>query len=70
MALDQVHEQNNRPIKNQGGASGLLNVQNDSSLIRWETCVPELARIITEFEEAMSDADHSKAFKILEASRR
>ena len=50
IALDQVHEQNNKVIKGQGGAASVLNSQNDSALIRWETCGPEVARIVSEFE--------------------
>ena len=53
MALDQVHEQNNKVIKGVGGASQLMNRGDDSSLIRWETCGPEVARIVSEFEETM-----------------
>ena len=51
MALDQVHQQNNKIIKGQGGASNFLNMENESALIRWETCGPEVARIVSEFEE-------------------
>ena len=51
MALDQVHEQNNRVIKSScGGAINYVNQADDSALIRWETCGPDIARIITEFE--------------------
>ena len=46
IALDQVHQQNNKVIKWQGGAASVLNSQNDSALIRWETCGPEVARIV------------------------
>ena len=53
MALDQVHEQNNKIIKGAGGASQLLNRSDDSALIRWETCGPEVARIVAEFEETI-----------------
>ena len=53
MAVDQVHEQNNKVIKSAGGATDLVNKRDDSSLIRWETCGPDIARIIiTEFEES------------------
>ena len=53
MALDQVREQNNHTIKFCGGASDLVNNVDKSALIRWETCGPEVARIINEFEESM-----------------
>ena len=44
MHLDQIHEQNNKLIKRCGGASDLLNKVDDSALIRWETCSPDIAR--------------------------
>ena len=52
MALDQVHEQNNRVIKSTGGATDLVNKRDDSALMRWETCGPDIARIITKFEDS------------------
>ena len=61
MALDQVHEQNNKVIKGQGGATSFLNLQDDSALIRWETCGPEVARIVSEFEEQMKANDSSNS---------
>ena len=67
IALDQVHEQNNKVIKGQGGASSVLNLQNDSALIRWETCGPEVAQIVSQFEELLKDesemSSDSTAFK-------
>ena len=53
MALDQVHEQNNRTIRSCGGATDLVNKVEESALIRWETCGPDVARLLTEFEESM-----------------
>ena len=53
MALDQVHEQNNKMIKGVGGATSLLNTQDESVLIRWETSGLEVARIISEFEDSL-----------------
>ena len=55
IALDQVHEQNNKVIKGQGGSASVLNSQNDSALIRWEICGPEVARIVSEFEELIDN---------------
>ena len=52
MALDQLHEQNNKLIKGLGGASNILNQQDESALIRWGTCGSEITRIISEFEES------------------
>ena len=53
MGLDQIHEQNNKVIKGAGGASDLLNKHDDSALLRWEVCSPELARIVLEFEDCL-----------------
>ena len=50
MALDQVHEQNNKYIKSVSGATSLVNRQEDSALVRWELCGPELFRLLEEFE--------------------
>ena len=50
MALDQIHEQNNKEIKGVSGATHLLNRSDDSALSRWELCGPDLARLVTEFE--------------------
>ena len=54
MRLDQIHEQNNKIIKGAGGASDLLNKEDDSALLQWEVCSPELARVvILEFEDCL-----------------
>ena len=57
MGLDQIHEQNNKIIKGSGGASDLLNKDDDSALLRWEMCSPELAREIQEFEDCLDRND-------------
>ena len=64
MALDQVHEQNNKIIKGQGGATRSLNLEDESALIRWETCGPEIARITSEFEDEMKDDSESQASQL------
>ena len=46
MALDQLHQQNNKYIKSASGATSLINQLDDSRLVRWELCGPELCRII------------------------
>ena len=51
MARDQVHKQNNEYIKGAGGATHLVNRSDDSSLISWELCGSELAKIISDFEK-------------------
>ena len=48
IAIDQAHEQNNKVVKGDGGAVGLL--QNPKALLRWMVAGPELARVIEEFE--------------------
>ena len=52
MTLDHVHQQNNKIIKSTGGATGLVEKCDDSSLIHWETCGPGIVKIVTEFEES------------------
>ena len=54
IALDQVHEQNNRTIKTTGGTN-LMN-KFDSPLIRWETCGADIARLVLEFEDSIYHA--------------
>ena len=59
MALDQVHAQKNKIIKGQGGESKFVNLEDESVLIRWETCGPEVDRILFKFEEEIKDDDTS-----------
>ena len=59
MALHQVHEQNNKIIKAQEGVSGLSNLEDESVLIWWEICGPEVWRILCQFEKEMKDDDPS-----------
>ena len=64
MPFDQVHEQNNKIIKGTGGASNFPNQQDDSALLRWEMCGPEIARMVSEFEDsakANTTSDESNA---------
>ena len=51
ISIDQAHEQNNALIKGDGGAVGLT--ENPAAFQRWMTAGPELARVVTEFEENM-----------------
>ena len=46
MALDQIHEQNNKYRKSVSGATSLIDRQDDSALVRCELCGPELCQII------------------------
>ena len=57
IGLDQIHEQNNELIKGCGGASDLLNKVDDLALIRWETCSPDIARVMLEFEDRFDRID-------------
>ena len=52
MGLDQLHEQNNKYIKGVSGATSLVNRQDETALIRWELCGPELSRLLLQFEES------------------
>ena len=52
MVLAQVHQQNDKVIKSTGEATDLVNKRDDSSLIYWETCGPDITRIIAESEES------------------
>ena len=54
MALDQLHEQNNKYIKSVSSTTSIINQQDGSALVRWELCRPEICWIIEEFEEAKS----------------
>ena len=62
MALDQNHKQQNQIIKAEGGAVGLM--ENPAALTRWMIAGPEVARVVTEFEDNVQpsidnvNADH------------
>lgn len=47
IAIDHVHEQNNKLVKKDGGAIGLT--ENTAELTRWIICGPEIAGIVNEF---------------------
>ena len=55
LAIDQIHEQNNKIIKGSGGAKHLLNKTGESGLIRWETIATDIARILSEFEDTINE---------------
>lgn len=57
IALDHAHEQENSSIKGDGGAVGLI--ENPSALRRWTIRVPEIARMVTEYEEQSSSGKMS-----------
>ena len=72
MGIDQAHEQNNAVIKGMGGATLVLNKDDESELARWELCLHELSLIINEYEstpeveldfESLKHHEDSKAFQ-------
>ena len=63
IGLDQVHEQNNVVIKRAGGASDLLNKVDQSALLRWKVCNPEVAHLLLEFEDGLLDNPQVEVFE-------
>ena len=59
MALDQIHEQNNAQIKGIGGASHLVNLSDESPLVRWESCPGELYKLLFDYEIDAMDSPSS-----------
>lgn len=57
--IDQAHEQNNKLVKEDGGAIGLT--ENTAELTRWMICGPEIARIVNEFQENIPNQIGSNA---------
>ena len=55
IALDQVHEQNNKVIKGSGRSTHLFNKTDESGLIRWETVGSDIARIVCEFGDSIDE---------------
>ena len=55
--MNQIHKQNNKLIKGRRGARDLLSKVDDSALISWETCSPEIARVILEFEDCLDRSE-------------
>ena len=49
LAHDQIHEQQNALVKGDGGIVGIT--ENEGALRRWLVAVPEIARILSEFED-------------------
>lgn len=63
IALDQVHEQNNKVIKGSGGSKHLLNRSEESGLIRWECIGADIARILCEFEDSVDETSTEEGTK-------
>ncbi|XP_063958716.1 uncharacterized protein LOC135154779 [Lytechinus pictus] len=49
LAHDQVHEQQNAVVKGDGGVIGIT--ENEAALCRWMVAGPEIARIMSEYED-------------------
>ena len=60
IALDQLHEQNNKATKGISGATSVINRKDESTLNRWALRRPELAEIISQFENEFQQNDQSK----------
>ena len=63
LPIDQVHEQNNALVKDDGGAVGLM--ENPHAFRTWMLAGPELARLLKEFEadiveESENDLHHEE----------
>lgn len=56
-ALNQANGQNNKVVKGNGGAIGLMQYP----LFRWMVGEPQLARLVIEFEECRDESMHSQA---------
>ena len=61
--LDQLHEQNNEIIKDTGGATHLLNREEESALLRWELCGSKIVNMISKFEEKVNPTPSTEEFK-------
>ena len=59
IAEDQAHEQNNKLIKIEGGAIGILD--NHASLMKWMVGGPEIARVVSSFNNE-EDKDQEDLF--------
>ena len=47
MCIDQAHEQNNKLVKIDGGATDLLN--DNAALLKWTVAGPEIAELVRSF---------------------
>ena len=52
---DHLHEQNNKMIKGDGGAVGIL--ANPTALLKWMVAGPEISRMVHEFEQTVGRND-------------
>ena len=71
MAIDQAHEQCNASVKGDGGAVGLTD--DEHALRRWMVAGPEVARVISEFEnqtKVSSNLNHHEQTESMQATFR
>lgn len=61
IGLDHAHEQLNARVKGVGGAVGLT--ENADALRRWMVAGPEVARVVTEFEQASGCHEDYNVFR-------
>ena len=59
IALDQLHEQNNKVIKVKSGPTSVINRKDESALNRWTLSGPGLAEIFSQFENEYDQNDQS-----------
>ena len=57
MGIDQAYEQNKPVIESIGGATSVLNKDDESGLAQWELCLHELSLIINDFEPLKHQED-------------
>ena len=63
MGINQAHEQNNRAVKVDGGAVGIMD--NERALLDWALSGPYIAEMVCEFTNAWpsNHNDDTKSFK-------
>ena len=59
ISLDQLHKQSNKVIKGRSGATSGINRKDESVLNHWALSGPELAEIISQFEDEYEKNDKS-----------
>ena len=69
MALDQIHEQNNRIVKGIGGTIHLVNLSDETPLVRWELCAGELSKLLLDFEKNASPSKSSKSDDLIKTRK-
>ena len=57
LPVDQAHEQNNKLVKIEGGAVGIL--ENHTSLMRWIVAGPEINKMLNAFDFLSSEVKDS-----------